>query len=364
MRKRNESPRFMFYFQPDDLLKQFERLNKDPRRFIHWMKGQCQANAGHARKTFGVVSGLLLDEKPTSPSGNRKMDEIKRENGGDGRKKFTISTPKSLLNSLKAPNTKINGKMSNNNEMKLQAPTFPLAASKVKVIDQRSDSVMNSAATKHDVSNENEDVAKDALNQHLSKLRNQFSNMHDTANQKMLELQSELGKMQHMSHEFDVLAEFLTSEEKLSIFEQNLDCLQKTVRLTEEKIHEINTNNQKMSRMIRQITETTKKQHENNYEAIVAIGDRLARWELKLDRVTRKITNQRIHVDDTKLNRGGDGFGQLKDDIENVLNSRLAEVSTDMENMKSVVICIISLIVLKMFVFDLFKNDIIDKLTE
>lgn len=115
--------------------------------------------------------------------------------------------------------------------------------------------------------------------------------------------------------------------------------------------------------MIRQINETAKKQHDNNERAIVAIGERLERWELKLDRVTRKIANQKLEGNDLKANKT-DGLGQLKDDIENVLNSRLADVSKDMENMKSVVIGIISLIILKMFVFDLFKDDIHDTVAQ
>lgn len=336
------------------------------------MKNQCQANANHAKKTSDVVKGLIFDEKQNSWGSNQKVNEMVRENG-DGRKKYNILTPKSLLKSTNPQNATLTAKKietdgqpspsNNNNKINLQASKIPLTATKIKVYHPNSDSVMKSVARGHDSPNEDNDGAKAALNQHLSKLRGQFSDMHDSANQKMLELQSELGKMQHMSHEFDVLAEFLTSDEKLSIFEQNLDRLQKTVRLTEDKIHEINTNNQKMGRMIRQINETANRQHDNNERAIVAIGQRLERWELKLDRVTRKITNQKIDVNDAKVNKIGD-LGQLKEDIENVLNSRLAEVSNDMGNMKNVVICIISLIILKMFVFDLFKDDINDKLTQ
>lgn len=334
-------------------MKQFIRLNKDPRLFIHWMKKKCQANAGHAKKASEVVRGLINDEDH-STRGNKNVD---------GRKKYDILTPKSLLKPLNMQNVKMiesigQAQSSNDNKMDLPASKNPSAAGKVKVYHQNSDPAMKIHGSSND---DKDDDAKDALNQHLSKLREQFSDMHGSANQKMLELQSELGKMQHMSHEFDVLAEFLTSEEKLSIFEQNLDRLQKTVHLTEDKIHEININNQKMGRMIRQINETAKRQHDNSERAIVAIGERLERWELKLDRVMRKITIQKIDGSDAKvvMNKSGD-FGQLKD----VLNLRMAEVSNDMENMKNVVIGVISLIILKMFVFDLFKNEIHDKMTQ
>lgn len=350
-------------------MKQFIRLNKDPHLFMHWMKKKCQANAGHAKKASDVVRGLIYND--AHKGSNRNVNEIWRPIG-DGRKKYSILTPKSLLKPLSVQNAKItdtNAQMQlsnnhNNNKTILPASKTLSTAGKIKVFHQNSDFTVKSAPIGRGSSTEDKDNdAKDVLNQHLSKLRDQLSNMHGSANQKMLELQSELGKMQHMSHEFDVLAEFLTSEEKLSIFEQNLDRLQKTVCFTEDKIHEINTNNQKMGRMIRQINETAKRQHDNNERAIVAIGERLERWEVKLDRVARKIANQKIENDLKMVNKAGD-FGQLKDDIEHVLNSRMAEISNDMENMKNVVICIISLVVLKMFVFDLFKDDIHDKMTQ
>lgn len=314
---------YLFDLQPRDLLKQYEKLDKDPHRFVHWMKKQCHANVGHAKKTVDVVKHFSADQR-------EMQNPI-----GEAHKNYSLITPKLLRSSIaSAPNAAIKSPVALASVVDDQ---LPLANDEAK-------------------SSESNDNGKDALNQHLFKLREQFSNMHDTAKQKMLELQSELGKMQHMSHEFDVLAEFLTSEEKLSIFEQNLDRLQHTVRLTETRIQEINVNNQKMGRMIRQINETAKKQHENNDKAIGAIGDRLARLELKLDRVTKKIGNQKIGIEEFKLNK--DDYAQLKDDIEQMLNTRMMELSRNMENMRNVVFCIVSLIVLKMFVFDLFKNDI------
>lgn len=326
----------------------------------------CRANAGHAKRASDVVRDLIYDDTYNSQRNSQKVIETWRE-CGDGRKKYTILTPKPLLKPLNVQNVKLiesDGQTppSNNKNNKTDSPTsknppsagkMDVSAALVKVAD----------AGRGSSNDEKGDDAKDALNHHLTKLREQFSDMHDSANQKMLELQSELGKMQHMSHEFDVLAEFLTSEEKLSIFEQNLDRLHRTVRLTEDKIHEINTNNQNMGRMIRQFNETAKKQHDNNERAIMAIGERLERWELKLDRVTRKIASQKTEVNDVNANKT-DGLGQLKDDIENVLKSQLADVSADMENMKRVVLCIISLVILKMFVFDLFKDDVRSKMQQ
>lgn len=346
-------------FQPRDLLKQYEKLDKDPHRFVHWMKKQCQANTGHAKKTFAVVNGLILDGEDVLNGKYDKSSNVPSVSS-ETLKKYSISTPKMLLQSSK------NVRHANSNE-KIVEPNTVLPTIKKSISSAMSPLILkemsigpaNENSKSADGNNDNEDGTKDALNQHLIKLRQQFSNMHNSANQKMLELQSELGKMQHMSHEFDVLAEFLSSEEKLSIFEQNLDRLQKTVHMTEEKLSEINMNNQKMGRMIRQINDTAKKQHDNNEKAINAIGDRLARWETKLDRVARKIANQKIDVEEFKMDK--DYYGQLKGDIDHMLNERLAELSTDMEKMKNVVLCIISLVVLKMFVFDLFKNDVLVK---
>lgn len=164
-------------------------MNKDPHRFIHWMKNQCQANAGHAKKTSDVVKALIFDENHSSHGNNRRVNGMAHENG-DGRKKFNLSTPKSLLKSTNAQMIGSDGRTSssNNNKMILQTLKIPLTASKMN-------SVMKSEATGHGTAIEDNDSAKDALNQHLSKLRGQFSNVHDSANQKMLELQSEIGKM-------------------------------------------------------------------------------------------------------------------------------------------------------------------------
>lgn len=345
------------HFQPRDLLKQYEKLDKDPNRFIHWMKKQCQANTGHAKKTFAVVNGFISGEKDALIGKPERQNNIPIVSS-DTLKKYSISTPKMLLQSSKnVQHANLNDK--NIKPVKL-LPTIKKpnsCAQPTLILKDTSIEPKNENSKPLDKNSDNEDGSKDALNQHLIKLRQQFSNMQNSANRKMLELQSELGKMQHMSHEFDVLAEFLTSEEKLSIFEQNLDRLQKTVHLTEEKLSEINTNNQKMGRMIRQINDTAKRQHDNNDKAINAIGDRLARWETKLDRVARKLSNQKIDVEEFKMDK--DYYGQMKGDIEHMLTERLAELSTDMDKMKNVVLCIISLVVLKMFVFDLFKNDVL-----
>lgn len=341
-------------------MRQYEKLDKDPLRFVHWMKKQCQANSGHAKKAFDVVSGFNLNGKEVL--GGKAEQQHETPKMSINAQKYSITTAKQLLQST----ANVNRAHSNDkiirsdglNRSKLDnksASSTPSAIYSAGVFAKEVDPKVHEANSS-DVSDNKEDGGKDALNQHFFKLREQFSTMHGSASRKILELQFELGKMQHMSHEFDVLAEFLTSEEKLSVFEQNLDRLQQTVRLTEEKIHEINTNNVKMGRMIRLIGDTARKQHENNDKAIGAIGDRLARWETKLDRVARKIVNQRIDVEDLKTNR--DDYEPLKHDIEHMLNERLTEVSTNLENMKNVVFCIISLIVLKMFVFDLFKDEI------
>lgn len=311
-------------FQPRDLLKQYEKLDKDPLLFMHWMKKQCQANIGHAKKTFDVVKGLNSGDKFIS-----KDKEAPKKN---------LSAPASSLltkNLQATPKSPI--------VISSQTTSFSTAPECKAVVGINNPKIITG-------SHNDQNDGKDGVNQHLLKLRKQFTTMHDTANKKMLDLQLELAKMQHMSHEFDVLAEFLSSEEKLSTFEQNLDRLQKTVRLTEDKLQAININNHKM---VQVIDETTKMQYNSNKKAINEISERLIRWESKLDRVAKKISNQKIDVNELKLN--GD-YGKLKDDIEGMLNGRLDDISTNMNWMKNVIFCIISLIILKTVLFDVIKK--------
>lgn len=307
--------------QPRDLLKQYEKLDKDPLLFVHWMKTQCQANTGHARKAFDVVKCFTSEGKGLQ---KQQFDQKNKINSG-----------KPLL-------------LGSNSAASM--PSQSTAYSTATVIKPHTLVVQPK-----DINDSKDVDGKDALNQHLVKLRKQFTNMHGIANKKMLELQSELGKMQHMSHEFDVLAEFLSSEEKLSIFEQNLDRLQKTVHLTEEKLHEINENNQKMGSMISQINDTAKLQHDSNQTAISKIEEQLARWEIKLDRAARKMSIQKVDVNESKAN--GSDYFQLKDDIENMLNGRLDELSQNMEWIKNVVFGMIALLVLKMIFIDFNKTN-------
>lgn len=310
------------------MLKQYEKLDKDPLLFVHWMKKKCQANSGHARKTFEVVKCL-----PMSVKNVKKTKDIQSKNN--------LSPAMQLSSTSNATPTALKSAV---NILNQSTPYSTVSLStKSELIP------MNAIKPVSDMENDE----KVGLNQHLLKLREQFTNMHDTANKKMLELQLELCKMQHMSHEFDVLAEFLSSEEKLSGFEQNLDRLQKTVQLTEEKIHEINTNNQKMGTMIRKINDTAKMQHESNAKTINSIEEKLTRWELKLDRAARKMFSQKIDIGDSKPA----DHGQLKDDIENMLNGRLEEFSTNMEWMKNVIFGFVVLIVLKTILFDLVKKN-------
>lgn len=313
-------------FQPRDLLKQYEKLDKDPLLFMHWMKKQCQANSGHAKKTFDVVKDLNPSEKDVQA------------------KKSLTANASSLL--IKNPHSKCKSLA----VISSQSTPYSTAPESKAIISIEKPKVITVNSTKEN--NKKETGGKDGLNQHLVKLREQFTTMHDIANKKMLELQLELTKMQHMSHEFDVLAEFLSSEEKLSSFEQKLDRLQKTVLFTEGKLKEINTNNNKMGEMIRQINETAKMQHKSNEKAINAIGARLTRWESKLDRVAKQMCEQKIDFNDLKSN--GDDYGQLKNDIETMLNNRMNDLSTDT---KIMIFVIISLIILKTILFDvMFKK--------
>lgn len=293
------------------------------------MKKGCNANSGHAKKPYAIVKGFNSDGSGRSKIGNAPENLAQRS-------KSKTSTQKHSAVTLFRPSEVLlqdftSNRSSESHDMSASNPNRSIAAVRKndrKVIAEKSAKMVSTKAdvgqtssrsSSKDTSDDTD--AKDARNHHLYKLRDQFSGMHDAANQKMLELQTELGKMQHMSHEFDVLAEFLSSEERPSVFEQNFDCLQKTVLLTEEKIHQIHTNYHKMGRMMRQVNETARKQNENTAMAINAIGEKLTRCETKLDRMVRKITNPKI-------------------------DDRLTESSADMETMKIVIVIIISVTVL------------------
>ncbi|XP_031617367.1 uncharacterized protein LOC116337152 [Contarinia nasturtii] len=290
--------------KPRDLLKQYEKLDKDPLLFMHWMKMQCQAKAGHARKTFDVVKGFNEKGVPN------------------------LNFSPMLSSISKAPKSTLKSSTLNSDK-----PT-PLKGKECKALVPIETSGINATPNNNDESDE-----KDAVSQHLLKLRKHFTTVHNAANKKMLDLQTELNRMKGMAHEFDILAEFLSSDEKLSVFEENLERLRKTVGLAEEKIHAINTNNQKIDRMIQQINETARVQWESD--------KRLASWETKF-------SNQKINMDELKSKVAE----QLKGDIESILNERLDDLATNMEWMKDVVTGIIALVILKFVLFDLImKNE-------
>lgn len=320
---------------------------------MFWMKAKCQANAGHARKTCDIVKSVDFDRLPSQLiKKNQDQDQPLHDND----QQLEKSTPLLMLPMPKKPivDTDANRKTSiKPNYFPAQllpvqpTPTEPKAKQTVvgpKIVSMKS----------VDAGKEKNDDGKIAINQRFIKLKNQFKSVHDTANTKMFELQSELGKMQRMSSEFNVLAEFFSSEEKLLTIEQNLDRLQKTVDSTEAKIHDINTNNHNMRRMIRDINEAAKRQHQSNGKAIDGIAKRLIRWEVKLD---RKMSNHKIDLGEIKLK--GSDYEQLKGDIDNMLlnNERLNGISADMQMMKNVIFSIVFLVMLKTIVFDFMQKD-------
>lgn len=300
------------------------------------MKKQCHANSGHARKTFDVVKCLPSDGKRSESFEKPKDIQQKFDSTPSVLLSPTSNSPQKTLKSC----AQISGQSTLNSTDTALVKIAKPAIITVKPINSNDGKENN---------------GKDGLNQHLFKFRKQFTSMHDTANKKMLELQLELYKMEHMSNEFDVLVEFISSEEKSSSFHENLHRLQKTVDLTEVQLNEINTNNQKMSQMIRKINDTAKIQHESNEKAINAIEERLARWESKLDRAARKISNQKIDVGELKLNKSD--YEQLKDDFESMLNGRLDELSAHMEWMKNIVFAIVALIVVKTILIDFIQKN-------
>lgn len=302
---------------------------------MFWMKSKCQANAGHARKTCDVVKSVNDQGKKDS------------QNNADQRK-TTKTLPLLMLPMPKKPI------VVGDAVLKTPVKTFstPLVGQSSKP-KPPAKSELKSAPNNIDENKSGSNV----INHRLFKLKDQFQKVHNTANMKMVELHSELGKMQQMSNEFNSLAKFLSSEAKMSTFEQNLDRLQKTISLTGEKVLEIDTNNNKMHRMLRDINEVVKKQHGTNEKAINGIEERLTRWEFKLDRLSRKMSNQKVDQGDLKLN--DNDYRQLKGDIENMLlnDERLNELTTNSKMMKKIVLSIVLLIIFKDLVIDSIRKD-------
>lgn len=328
---------FFKLFQPRDLLKQYEKLDKDPHRFMFWMKSKCQANAGHARKTCDVVKSANLDDQG-------KKDP---QNNADQRK-TTKTLPLLMLPMPKKPIVVGDAVW----KTPIKSFSTPLVGQPSKP-KPPAKSELKSAPINIDENKSGTNV----INHRLFKLKDQFQKVHNTANMKMVELHSELGKMQQMSNEFNSLAKFLSSEAKMSTFEKNLDRLQKTISLTGEKVLEIDTNNNKVRRMLRDINEVVKKQHGTNEKSINGIEERLTRWEFKLDRLTRKMSNQKVDQGDLKLN--DNDYRQLKGDIQNMLlnDERLNELTTNLKMMKKIVLSIVLLIIFKDLVIDSVQKD-------
>lgn len=309
---------------------------------MFWMKAKCQANAGHARKTYDIVKSVDFDRLPSHLTKKYHGQVQLHDNQ---QHKLTKSTPLLMLPMPKKPivDTDTNRKTSikpNNFSAQLPPvqPTSTEPKAKKTVVEPKIVPMKSVDAGK--------EKNFDGKNQRVVKLQDQFNSMQDTVNTKIVELQSELGKMQRMSYEF------FSSEEKLSTFEQNLDRFQKTVDFTEAKIHDIDTNNHKMHRMIRDIDKAAKRQYESNGKAIDAIAMRLNRCEVKLDRLVRK-----IDLGEIKLN--GRDYEQLKGDIGNMLlnDERLNRISSDMQMMKNMIYFIVFLVILITFVFDFIQKD-------
>lgn len=268
------------------------------------MKKECDANTGHARKAFDLVNSL------NQKVGNSKKSIVHQND--------VISSK--LLRPIAKP-------IENKSPPTTFRPAVKNESKALAKIEKREVVAMLPSGKKSG--------EKNALNAHFVKIQEQFTSMHDSANKKMIGLQLELCKMKQVSHEFDVLADFLSSEEMMSMFQQDLDRLQRTVRLTEAKMLEINAHNVKMSRMVKQINDVTKKQQESNDAAMNAITDRLERWENKLNVVARSVSTG-------EGKPTGNEYELLKGDI----GGRMDEICANMEWMKRIMIYLFAMIIL------------------
>lgn len=200
---------------------------------------------------------------------------------------------------------------------------------------------IDTGKAKYDETNDNS-----KLNMHFIKIRENFAKMFNTANKKLLELRRELDNMQRMSNEFGILAE------KLTVFEDNINRMQKSVWITEDRINEINSSNHRMAKMIQQINHCNKQHHVINREVIYTASARLTRLEVKLGRIARKIAQNKIDGDGMKSN-DGKNYNQLKQDIEAIFNDKMHEVSTKMEIKQTqnvimnMIFCILILIIIE-----------------
>lgn len=304
---------------------------------MYWMKEQCKANSGHARKAYEILKAINLNRMShaTAPTDQLKIAPLLLLPSPEKPVGFNSNQKFASIKSIDLPSKPA--------RLAIQAEPNAVVASKLNL-------VRSNALNKQQTIHEN-----DAFNQRLYKLKNQLNRVHDTTNRKMIELQSELGKVQKMSHEFNVLAECMVSQEKWLSIDENLNRLQKTIRLTEQKVHQIHTNSHKVRQIIEEISEAAQKQSNSNEKAVIAIGERLTRWELKMDRLTHKISNHKFDSTGRKL--PGTDYEQLKGDIENMLNGRLNGLSTDIEMMKNVMFGIVVLVIFKAFVFELIFKE-------
>lgn len=172
------------------------------------------------------------------------------------------------------------------------------------------------------------DNSDDTMNLHLGKMKKQFLRTFEVANSKMSELQSELGKMQRISYEFDVLAKFLSSDEKLSGFERDVTRMRKKVRQIEKNVNDLSANNQQVVNVIKGLSESGEQHRAFHNKSIENISVRLSRLEVKLNALAKQMPEQNKQY----MSNMSNDYCQFKTDMEHILDERMQEVMFKIEN--------------------------------
>lgn len=174
-----------------------------------------------------------------------------------------------------------------------------------------------------------EDEIKCERNKHASQMQQQFREIRDTANKRMIELQEDFGKMQRISFEFECLTELSSYDEKFASLEESLAQLQKAISASDTKFHKMSLGQQNLMRVAREINQRSKLQSECNDETVAMNSRHLTRLQLKLNNITKELMKQSIVLDEWK-SAPEQSCDQLKTDFAVMLDQRLDGVKDNL----------------------------------
>lgn len=329
------------------MLQQFKKCEKDPERFENWMKDSCRANSHHVKKVYCVVKQLDVD---TAKNTNIMILPSKSKHHIMPALFYFYLLQTNICNQF-SPHL-----------IAIRSPImfYHLQVSPVNALTgfNNNDLMMMEPREHFDDHNDDDCVSDDtdAIKEQLSKMQHHFLHSFNVANNKMSELQSELGKMQRISYEFDSLAKFLKSSEQISNYGQNLSQIQKKMLKIEGSMLQLSANNRKLGRAMKQLTENAKQDREHQEKSIKNIAAGLSRFENKLNVLANQMPHQ------NKKRGEPDDFSRFKCDIENILNGRLQDILSQVEKQNTGIKPMMVIgAVLSMAVFNFLIGNVFDK---